>query len=64
MERDFIVPEKLATYFKSKHDLYRLLSIDSKQLIQNNYLENYYLPSLRKWTMEFLRQKEGWAQTN
>ena len=32
MESDFVVPEELATRFRSKRDLYTVLTVDCKHL--------------------------------
>ena len=56
MERVQVIPEDLQRKFKSKQDLYHLLSIDRKKSVFTNNIVRYLLPPIEKWPIHFLKQ--------
>ena len=56
MEADVIAPEELGVYFKSKKDLYLMLSIDCEPSVDLITIGNYFYPKYHRCGLEFLRQ--------
>ena len=56
MESEYTTAEELGSIFKSKLDLYRILTVDSKYANGNCLIENYKYPSYKQCPLEFIRQ--------
>ena len=56
MEPVYMTAEELGSIFRSKRDLHKILTIDSKLKIVDYKLENYLLPSYKRCPLEFIRQ--------